>query len=251
MTWRPFLAGAALATCCGALALPGDTPAPSSASGPFLLPTIDGQERTHAPPAGTLKAAKLPDPRTLFDMAVACWPAPSYLRAELSLEGRANARNGNRTAGTTQTTSIDPQTGGITQSIAGNESYVGVVAKIPLYSAMELDKEREREANRRAKVAEAVGLLAASIAEWELNQRELALNRALEKRSQERIALGVAETSEQVALLRAVAQLEGKSFQVRAHIIKARLTVVGLCEDGPRADTVDSYIREFTRHIEP
>lgn len=250
MTWRDLLAGAALATCCGALALPGDTPAPAT-PGPFLLPTFDGQERTHAPPSGILKAAKLPDPRTLFDMAVACWPAPSYLRAELSLEGRANVRNGNRAAGTTQTTSIDPQTGGITQSIAGNENYVGVVAKIPLYSAMELDKEREREANRRAKVAEAVGLLAASIAEWELNQRELALNRALEKRSQERIAMGVAETSEQVALLRTVAQLEGKSFQVRANIIKARLTVVGLCQDGPRADTVDNYIREFTRHIEP
>lgn len=198
-----------------------------------------------------MKQAKLPDPRALFDMAVACWPAPSYLRAELNLEGRANARNGNRAAGTTQTTSIDPQTGGITQSIAGNENFVGLVAKIPLYSAMELDKERDREANRRAKVAEAVGLLAASIAEWELNQRELSLNRALEKRSQERIALGVAETSEQVSLLRAVAQLEGKSFQVRAHIIKARLTLVGLCQDGPRADAVDNYLREFTRHIEP
>lgn len=213
---------------------------------PFLLPLLDGDKgRTHQPPAGRLAKAATPDPRKLFDMAVDCWPAKSFMRAEINLEARVNKRTGDGS-----TTTLNTTDGLMESRTGGGEKYVGLVAKIPLYSSLELDREREREAGRRTKIAEAIGGLLGAISENELNKRQLALSRALEKRAQERVGMGVAETGEQVGYLKEVAKLEGESYKLRAGVTKARLTIVGMCEDGPRANFVDDYIKEFTKGIE-
>jgi hypothetical protein len=129
-------------------------------------------------------------------------------------------------------------------------SYVGVVARIPLYSALEIDRERERELRRRKAAAEAVGALTQALAEWGVASRKLALFRALEKRAQERVAVGVAETGEQVQYLKEVADLEGRLNESRAKVVEARMTFIGLCAEGAPAERVDAYIRRFTRGIE-
>jgi hypothetical protein len=129
-------------------------------------------------------------------------------------------------------------------------SYVGVVARIPLYSALEIDREREREFQRRKAVAGAVGALTQTLAERAVVARKLSLFRALEKRAQERVAIGVAETGEQVQHLKEVAELEGRLNEARAKVVEARMTFVGLRAEGVPADRVDAYIRQFTRGIE-
>ena len=210
-----------------------DSPEPP----PFQLPLLDGESRTHAPPQGKLERGALPDPRALFDLAMGCYPARSLFRAEIALEGRVARRQAGADA-------LNPAEAG------SGASYVGVVARIPLYSALEIDREREREFQRRKTVAAAVGALTQTLAERAVVARKLSLFRALEKRAQERVAIGVAETGEQVQYLKEVAELEGRLNEARAKVVEARMTFVGLCAEGVPADRVDAYIRQFTRGIE-
>lgn len=216
-----------------------DAPLPLAPETPFALPLLDGEARTHAPPPGRLERGALPDPRALFDMAMGCYPSPSFFRAEIALEGRAARRQAGADA-------LNPA-----EAAAGSgANYVGVVARIPLYSALEIDREREREAHRRKAAAQAVGALTQALAEWGVVSRKLSLFRALEKRTQERVAVGVAETGEQVQYLKDVADLEGRLNETRAKVVEARMSFIGLCAEGAPAERVDAYIRRFTRGIE-
>jgi len=202
---------------------------------PLTVPLFDGAERPLQPPPDPLKRPKIPDYRHLFDLAVACWPEKSWFRGELHLEGRlANRKNA-------QNSSIDPETGTITTR---DDRYIALVARIPLLSAAELDKERSREAERRGKIADAVGSLVSAHAEWVMQTRQLSLLQALEKRAQERVRVGVAETGEQVRYLEQVAALETRLQSLQADEIKARLHLLGLCDETSMA-RIDAYLDTF------
>lgn len=202
---------------------------------PLTVPLFDGEERGHQPPSAPLQRPALPDYRRLFDLAVACWPEKSWFRGELHLEGRlANKKNA-------QNSALDPSTGTITTR---DDRYIALVARIPLISASELDKERSREAERRGKIAEAVGSLVSAYAERIMQTRQLSLLQALEKRAQERVRMGVAETGEQVRYLEQVAALETKIQALQGDEIKARLHILGLCDETNMA-RIDSYLDTF------
>jgi hypothetical protein len=202
---------------------------------PLTVPLFDGAERPIKPPSDPLKRPKIPDYRHLFDLAVACWPEKSWFRDELHLEGRlANKKHA-------QNSSLDPNTGTITTR---DDRYIALVARIPLLSAAELDKERNREAERRGKIAEAVGNLVSAHAEWVMQTRQLSLLQALEKRAQERVRVGVAETGEQVRYLEQVAALETRLQALQGDEIKARLHLLGMCDEANMA-RIDAYLDTF------
>lgn len=200
----------------------------------FELPTYSGEKPSHYAPEKPPKPGAPPDARDLYERVLACWPAASYMRAEVSLEGRL--RND-------KSTYLDDNG----TARAGNRASIGVVAKIPLYSSAEFDREREREYMRRMKVADAVGSFVSVLAERQKNRRELELMRALERRSQERVKIGVAETAEQVRYLEKVAGLEGALLQQRGQIDKARLELIGHCST-PTADGIDRHLLQYIDH---
>lgn len=209
---------------------------------PFELPLFDGQQRDHQPPSKRPDAPEQPDPRLLFDMAVACWPAPSLFRLELSAQGGTKKRKAD-----TQSNIFNPNTGVFETQASGNaaEHFVGLVASMPLYSANDIDRERVREAQRREVIARAVGNLGEAIGQMEVTIHQVKLYRAVERRSQERVALGVADTSEQLGVIQKLAELEGSMYRYRAQISTARLLLVGMCAED-RANFVDAYIAKFT-----
>lgn len=202
---------------------------------PLTVPLFDGEPRDHQPPSNPLQRPTTPDYRRLFDLAVACWPEKSWFRGELHLEGRlANKRNAS-------SSTVDPSTGTV---ISRDDRYLALVARIPLISASELDKERSREAERRGKIAEAVGNLVSAYAERVMQTRQLTLLQALEKRAQERVRMGVAETGEQVRYLEQVALLETKIQSLQGDEIKARLHILGMCDEMNMA-RIDTYLDTF------
>lgn len=204
---------------------------------PPALPLFDGAEgRTHQASKTPLIRPAVPEYRKLYDMVLACWPTDSWFRGELYAEARISNRTRDNS-----TLAVDQMSGNITQQ---GDRYVGLVARIPIVSAVELDKERTREFERRGKVAEAVAQLVSTISERELNTHELSLFRALEKRAQERVRVGVAETAEQVRYLEHVALLEMKVETLRAAEIKARLEIVGMC-DSRKISLIDDYLNNF------
>ena len=198
---------------------------------PHELPTFSGDKPTFHAPEKPPRPGELPDARGLYERALACWPVPSFFRVEVNLEGRVRSDRNNY---------IDD-----TGAMRGADRYgVALVARIPLYSAMELDREREREYIRRTKLADAVGSFIAILAERQKNQRELQLMRALERRAQERVKIGVTETGEQVGFLEKVASIEGTLLQQRGQIEKSRLALIGHCAPS-QADELDAFIAHY------
>ena len=210
-----------------------------AAKPPLMVPLFDGDEqRTHQPPSGALQRPALPNYRRLYDMVVACWPAPSWFRGDLYLEARGSTRTRNNSA-----TTFDATTGSVSSH---GDRYVALVARIPLLSATELDRERHREAERHGRVANAVGELVSAFAERIMSLRQLALVQALEKRSQERVRMGVAETAEQVRYLEQVSALEGKIQTLQASEIKAKLHIVAMCDE-LKMGRIDDYLEDFNK----
>jgi hypothetical protein len=119
-----------------------------------------------------------------------------------------------------------------------------LVARIPLFSATELDREREREYTRRTKLADSVGNFITALTDRHKTNRELELMRALEKRSQKRVQIGVTDTSEQVQYLQKVVTLEGELVKQRGMLEKSRLELIGHCR-ADEADGMDRYLQQF------
>jgi hypothetical protein len=109
---------------------------------------------------------------------------------------------------------------------------------------MELDKEREREMVRRGKIADGVGEFITALAEMQMAERELLLMKSLEKRSQERVTMGVAETKEQVTYLEKVAAIDRSLVNQKARLIKSRVQLQGMCEEN-KAWLIDEYLKRF------
>ena len=93
---------------------------------------------------------------------------------------------------------------------------------------------------RRVKVADAVGAFYTALTDRERVRRELSLMRAMERRAQERVRIGVTETAEQVKYMERVAGIEGELLKLRGQIEKSRLELIGHCsaKDGDLLDTV-------------
>jgi hypothetical protein len=217
---------AAFALCVMPLALANE-----EAKKSHELPTYSGQKPSYHAPEKPPTPSVLPDARELYERTLNCWPVPSFMRAEVALEGRVR---------TDRTQMMDSD--GTVRS--GGRAGVGVVARLPLYSALELDREREREYIRRTKLADATGNFLSILAERQKHVRQLELMRALERRAQERVKAGITETSEQVGYLEKVAGLEGELLKQSGMLQKARLELIGHCSPS-QADDVDRYILQY------
>ena len=197
-----------------------DTPAEPP---PWHLPAFDGQHPTperEQPPAGQLDPVPALDARALYDLVLTCYPTRSWWRPELALQARAEDRRRTDHDQALQT--------------AESGSHVALVLRVPLYSAVELDRERERERNRREEMAKSVGALEKLLAERSVLRRELALWQSIENRSGRRVAAGVATTDEQINAITKVAGLEGRLRQIAAELTAQSLLMIGQCDN--RAD---------------
>lgn len=189
---------------------------------PWQLPSFDGQSAgREKPPIGGLNSPPRPDAQGLFDLVLTCYPTRSWWQPEVSFEARA----AQRPSSASNTVASEAAT------------YAGVVARIPLYSAVEVDRERVRELQRRETVAQAVSEFDLSLRQRAIHRRELAMFRALERRSIKRVAAGIADTTEQVSAMKDVAARENDIATDEAKIIKSRLSLVGMCKD--RRDLVE------------
>ncbi len=198
----------------------------------FALATpLWAEDVPHALPEFQTLPHVLPNPRELYQRALDCWPGPSHFRAELSLEGRLSPR---------ANAWID--SGG--QITSGSPISASLVARLPLYSATELDREREREWLRRRRAAEAVGQLLSQLADRQRLRQEWGLMKALERRARLRVISGIVDSSEQVRYMERVADLEGQLLRQRGQIERSRLELLGFC-DQAHAEALDAHLRVF------
>jgi hypothetical protein len=203
---------------------------------PYQIPTYSGERPDFKGPVPAMQPAPKVDADGMFRMVVNCYPVKSTWQIEL------DAVAGTRYA---------DDTGGITTFDTSGlaRHYVGLVAKMPLYSSQELDREREREYHRRTETATRISELLQSLADRQRAQRELGLYTSLEARAQQRVAIGVAETTEQVSYLEKVATAQSNFDAATAKILGARLALVGQCRDEV-LDQVNHYLMGVTGEMD-
>lgn len=192
---------------------------------PYALPTLAGPVDM-TPPPGELELPRPPDADALFAAVVACYPAPSWFRGELAAVARVGSRR-----------TVDFSDG----TLSGGSHYVGMVARIPLFSPVEADRERERESHRRVAIAQAVGTLNDALMRRAVARRKAALYRSLESRAALRVKHGVGDTAEQAGYLEKLAGAEEAAAKAEADIVAARLTLRGMCQSD-RAGEIDRLI---------
>lgn len=203
-------------------ALAADTPPP------FQLPTYnqENSDRPLLPPVQPQKPVKLGEfePARVLGIVEKCWPAASWFRGDLSLEAR-----GGRTFGT------------VGNNDQTQPNYAGIVARIPLYSATEIDREREREALRMQQAAASIGQIVQALVEKHRAKRETELYEAIERRARLRVAEGVTDTAEQINALKQVADAHTDQAKADAKLTAARLSLISLCQRD-RAHDLNDYL---------
>lgn len=206
-----------------------ENPTPAPTTQPYRLPRMGGDHGSYHNPIKPLQTAPAVDSDGLYRSVLACYPEKSKFRLELEL----------------QTSYANRETYDYTGSSIG-QHYIGVVAKMPLYSATEISREREKEYKRRGDTAAAIGALMSALADRNHAIRELGLYSSLEARSQIRVAQGVAETSEQVGYLERVAAAQRSLIASQAALTQHRLALVSQCADN-KAGPINAYIQRLTR----
>ena len=209
---------------------------------PYQLPLYDGTPGGgFSPPVDELKLGPTPNAPELFDLVQKCWPDKTWFRGELAAEARINQR---LTDSSSAVTTYDAATGQYVTSTGATTQYGGIVFRVPLWSAMELDRERDREASRRNIVAATVGTYIKALADVQMSARELSLMKSLERRSQQRVGLGITDTSEQVKYLERVAAIDRGMYGQQAALITAHIALTALCDDNKRP-SLEAYLSRF------
>jgi hypothetical protein len=170
----------------------------------------------------------MPDSRELYQRTLDCWPNTQHMKAEVAIEGRVSQRN-------------DGWIYSNGYPASGNSA--SLVARLPLYSATEMEREREREWTRRRRAAEAVGQWLSQVSDRQRIKQQLELMKSLEHRARLRVLAGIVDSSEQVHYMEKVAELDGQLMRQHGLIQRSRLELLGFCAPG-HADALDKHLHQ-------
>ena len=197
---------------------------------PFELPRLYSDKQHYNSPTEPLKKAPKIDPDEVFLTVMKCFPAKSTFNAELSLV--AGYKKG-----------IDGWDEDY-PDIA--DHYVGIVGKIPLYSSNERSRQKEREYQRRTDTAKQVAGFVAAISARNQAFRELGLYRALEARAQARVKNGIAETNEQIQMLKKLTMVHSDVITQKSKVMEYRLGLSGMCENAKR-EKINEWLKKLAK----
>ena len=182
---------------------------------PYQIPTFTGENTDWHKMKAAINSAKTVDADLIVETVNRCYPVPP-MNIEISLK-----------AGTTYK---PPTTGATVQSLDASQYYAGIIATMPLYSGVEIDKEQKLAIDRKLKTAEVVAVLLTNLSVKRRSERMLGLYLSLEKRSQKRVADGIVAVDEQIALLEKVATTQGELDAANAAIEGSRLSLIHQCK---------------------
>lgn len=188
---------------------------------PYQVPTFTGEQIDWHKMKPAINPAKTVDADLIVETVNACYPVPA-MNVELGLKVGATFK--------------PPTTGAMVQSLDASQYYAGIVASMPLYSGVEIDKEQKLAIERKLNTANVVAQMLTALSTKRRAERMLGLYLSLEKRSQKRVQDGIVAVDEQIAMLEKVATTQGELDAANAQIEGARLSLIHQCkpEDAER-----------------
>ena len=197
---------------------------------PFKLPQLESETHYQDPIPSLMPAPKI-DPDAIYQAALNCYPEVSTFKMDVDLVA------GYRRVNDQYDNSMWPDL---------SEHYIGIVGKLPLISATEDSRDRDREYRRRALTAKAVAGFAKALANRNLAYREMGLYLALEARAVVRVEKGIAPVDEQILLMEKVAATQRNISQYSAETVQHRLAIVAMCDE-IKAPRLNQYLKNIAQ----
>ena len=201
-----------------------DESKPAPKPKPYRLDTFHGDNAAFTAENVPLKKVREIDNDTLFTEILNCYPAESLFDGELKLQTTASPIK--------------------SRDKDYDNYYAKVVLEMPLYSSAEITRRLDRENQRRQATAEILGNFSEALARKNQALRMVSLYRELEKRSQERVAQGLAMTDEQIEFLEKTADAHSHLLKAKADVMKYRLQLVSLCTD-QKAPILNAFLKRI------
>lgn len=192
---------------------------------PYQLETFHGDGLAFTAENVPLKKVREFDNDALFTEILRCYPAESLFDGELKLQTTASPIK-----------SRDKEY---------DNYYAKVVWEMPLYSSAEITRRLDREQQRRQATADILGNFSEALARKNQALRQVSLYRELEKRSQDRVALGLTGTEEQIGFLEKTADAHSQLLKAKADVMKFRLQLVSLCTD-QKAPKLNQFLKQIS-----
>jgi hypothetical protein len=200
---------------------------------PYQIPTFTGAPVDYKQIKPAIDPKKKINGDAIFQIINKCYPLKSGFGLEVNLRGGMNYKPSDKNTSSGNTT--------VVQTYDSQNYYAGIVANMPLYSDIEIDKDRKVEYQRRMQTTSTIKELLSAVATKRRAERLMGLYTSLEKRAQVRIETGVAPVDEQIGYLEKVATTQGELDTAEAAIEGSRLALIGQCRPEV-VDEVNSYI---------
>lgn len=188
---------------------------PTEHAPPYQVPTFNGGDLDFHDIKPAPNPVKTVDADLITRTVNACYPVPP-MKLEVKLNAGTNYR---------------PTNSNTIQTADSASYFAGVVASMPLYSGVEIDKEQKLAIDRKEKTAGLVAQMLTALSTKRRAERMLTLYASLEKRSQKRVADGIVAVDEQIGYLEKVAQTQGELDGANAQIEGSRLALIHQCTD--------------------
>jgi hypothetical protein len=188
---------------------------PTEPAPPYQVPTFAGENIDFHEINPAPNPAKTIDADLIVHTVNGCYPVPA-MNLDVKLTAGTNYR---------------PTNSNVIQTADSASYFAGVVASMPLYSGVEIDREQKLAIDRKEKTAGLVAQMLTALSTKRRAERMLTLYASLEKRSQKRVADGIVAVDEQIGYLEKVALTRGELDTANATIEGARLALIHQCTD--------------------
>lgn len=199
---------------------------------PYKIPTFTGEAVDWHKIKPAINPQKNIDGDAIFNVINKCYPLKSGFGLEVNLRAGMNYKPNTNDSNNSTT---------VVQTYDSQSYYAGIVANMPLYSDIEIDKERKLEYQRREQTAMTIKEMLSAVAAKRRAERMMGLYTSLEKRSQARVENGIASVDEQIGYLEKVATTQAELDKAKAEIEGARIALIGQCRPEV-VEQVNDYI---------
>ena len=136
---------------------------------------------------------------------------------------------------------VSNRSSGFTDS---QNTFVGLVTTIPLYSGKELDRERDKALGRKRQATEDISAMIENIEKVLHNRRMIEIYKVMEGRSKKRVLAGVVPLTEQVDIMEKLSNLRKETITFIALIGGKHTALLNGCKDGKDKKALQNYMDE-------
>jgi hypothetical protein len=138
-------------------------------------------------------------------------------------------------------TGVSSRSSGFTDA---QNTFVGLVTTIPLYSGKELDRERDKALGRKRQATEDISAMIENIEKVLHNRRMIEIYKVMEGRSKKRVQAGVVPLTEQVDIMEKLSNLRKETITFIAQIGGKHTALLNGCKDGSDKKELRNYMDE-------